>query len=159
MVQQVKQLFERVGSSQRRISREDSLMMSALRGFCGRARPKYIQHVRALYPNRNQPQGKPQNLSAFVHFAVSNPRHLRDIASYIFHRIQKHLRRNDDVKLPIPVVAMCALIDACDADVATVQLFEDSVKASVLLLWSSEKPQAKIFGCRIVDNFPQFGEF
>eukprot|EP00475_Leptophrys_vorax_P041973 TRINITY_DN7914_c0_g1_i1.p1 TRINITY_DN7914_c0_g1~~TRINITY_DN7914_c0_g1_i1.p1 ORF type:complete len:855 (-),score=169.55 TRINITY_DN7914_c0_g1_i1:942-3251(-) len=48
---------------------------------------------------------------------------------------------------------MCALIDACDSDTATVGLFEDSVKASCLLLWSQQKPEAKIFGCQILASF------
>jgi hypothetical protein len=58
-----------------------------------KSRPKYVQHVRALYPNASQPQRKLQNLSALIHFAQTNPKYLKEIGAYLNHRIRKHVQK------------------------------------------------------------------
>eukprot|EP00475_Leptophrys_vorax_P044239 TRINITY_DN8787_c0_g1_i3.p1 TRINITY_DN8787_c0_g1~~TRINITY_DN8787_c0_g1_i3.p1 ORF type:complete len:884 (-),score=206.79 TRINITY_DN8787_c0_g1_i3:106-2757(-) len=118
-----------------------------------RGRPKYIQHVRALYPNATQPQGKAQNLSGFLHFAMANPKYLPDIGAYLLHRIQKHIRRGDAAKVPIPVEAMCSLIESCDSDLTRVELWQDRIKAAVFLLLSESNYEYKIYGTKILAKY------
>jgi hypothetical protein len=66
-------------------------------GVCGKTRPKYIQHVRALYPNtkKGQSAGQAQNVTAFVHYAIANPRKVGQIGDYMLRRVEKHLRRGE----------------------------------------------------------------